>query len=121
MQVEPAKATHVRINIPGPNGQLTLPIITHGARADTHYWSWNGDIDKPTLRPSVLSQAGHYAPNFKPNDDICCCTYYKEHPEEERHFTCYRCHTWINDGNAVFLPDSTHEFAGKTVPLLDVK
>lgn len=32
-----------------------------------------------------------------------------------------RCHTWINDGQAQYLEDSTHEFAGKTLDLLEVE
>lgn len=85
------EATHVTLNIPGPTGQLTLPVILSGKREGTGCWTWNGDTEVPTLRPSVLTQ-GH---NF-------------------------RCHSWINDGNAVFLEDCSHDMAGKTVSLLDI-
>ncbi|WP_374503089.1 DUF6527 family protein [Zoogloea sp.] len=85
------EATHVTLNIPGPTGRLTLPVIQHGARAGTGCWTWNGSTDTPTLRPSVLTE-GH---NF-------------------------RCHSWINDGQAQFLHDCSHELANTTVDLLDV-
>lgn len=86
-----SEATHVIINLPGPTGLLALPIIVKGTRDGTNCWSWNGDIETPTLRPSVLNQqSGH------------------------------RCHTWINDGKAQFLEDSNHEYAGQTLDLLDV-
>jgi len=85
------EATHVTINIPGPNGILTLPVILRGTRAGTNCWTWNGSTDSPTLKPSVLS-TGH---NF-------------------------RCHTWINEGKAIFLSDCSHEHAGKTLDLLEV-
>jgi hypothetical protein len=85
-------ATHVTLNIPGPTGRLSLPVIQSGTRAGTGCWTWNGSTDAPTLRPSVLTQ-GH---NF-------------------------RCHSWINDGQAQFLDDCSHEMANTTVDLLDVE
>ena len=84
------EATHVTLNIPGPTGLLTLPVILSGTREGTGCWTWNGSTLAPTLRPSVLTQ-GHD----------------------------FRCHSWINDGNAVFLDDCSHDMAGTTVPLLD--
>lgn len=84
------EATHVSLNIPGPTGRLTLPVILRGAREGTRCWTWNGSTDAPTLRPSVLT-TGH---NF-------------------------RCHSWINDGQAQFLADCSHELANTTVDLLD--
>lgn len=44
-----SEATHIRLNIPGPTGLLTLPIITKGSRAGTGCWTWNADVDRPTL------------------------------------------------------------------------
>ena len=85
------EATHVTLNIPGPTGRLTLPVIQRGTREGTGCWTWNGSTDAPTLRPSVLT-TGH---NF-------------------------RCHSWINDGHAQFLDDCSHEMANTTVLLLDV-
>jgi hypothetical protein len=86
-----SEATHVTLNIPGPSGTLTLPVILSGTREGTGCWSWNGSTEAPTLRPSVLTN-GHD----------------------------FRCHSWINDGQAQFLDDSSHEHAGKTLDLLDV-
>lgn len=87
----PEEATHLIIHIPGPAGVHALPVILHGSRDKTRCWTWNGDTDRPTLRPSV-AVTGHN----------------------------YRCHTWINDGHAQFLDDCTHEFRGQTMELLDV-
>lgn len=93
---EPAtkeEATHVTLNFPGPVGVLTLPVILRGPRDGTGCWTWNGDTEKPTLRPSVLtiqSWAG------------------------------VRCHTWVNDGQAQFLDDCSHELRGQTVEMLEV-
>ena len=118
VQVSREEATHLKIRMPGPTGEIALPVIIKGPRVGTGKWTWNGDVEKPTLKPSVLTQSGHYAPGLKPGDR-CWCTYYKEHPEEKPVFHCYRCHSWVNDGVAQFLADCTHELAGKSVPLLD--
>jgi hypothetical protein len=109
------EATHVTINIPGPNGKLTLPFILKGKREGTGCWTWNGDTEKPTLKPSIKSTHGHYL-----GGTPCWCDYNREHPNEPHHFTCFICHTWINDGQAIFLDDTTHELRGQTVDLLDV-
>jgi hypothetical protein len=31
-----------------------------------------------------------------------------------------RCHTWITDGQVIFLSDCSHEYAGRTVDLLEL-
>lgn len=87
----PEDATHLHFMTPGPFTSRILPVHIHGIRAVTCNWTWNGDVDKPTLRPSVLTW------------------------DNDR-----RCHTWITDGQAIFLSDCTHEFAGQTLDLLNV-
>ena len=120
IQVSPEKATHVKLKLPFPTGEMFIPVMLKGTREGTGKWTWNGDTKNPTLRPSLLVQSGHCAPSFKP-EDSCWCKYYAAHPDETPVFHCFRCHTWINDGQAQFLPDSTHEHAGKTLDLLDVE
>jgi len=94
MQCSVEEATHLTINLPGPVGHLTLPVIRHGTRAGTGNWTWNGSVDKPTLRPSLLTTNGPGG---------------------------WRCHCWVNDGQAQFLADTTHQFVDQTVDLLDVE
>ncbi len=50
-------------------------------------WTWNGSMDKPTFTPSLLYPINR------------------------------RCHSFVRDGEIVFLNDCFHELAGKTVPL----
>lgn len=88
------EATHVTINIPGPSGILTLPVIIKGSRAGTNCWSWNGSTDKPTLKPSVLTKGLSNR---------------------------FRCHSWINNGQAQFLSDCSHKHVGQTVDILEVE
>ena len=86
-------------------------------------WSFNGDIDKPTFSPSVLVRSGHYAPHFKPGDN-CWCTYNAEQEKKGEPlapFKCTICHSFVRDGKIQFLNDCTHELAGQTVELPEVK
>ena len=85
------EATHITLNIPGPTGLLTLPVITKGKRDGSGCWTWNGSTESPTLRPSVLTRSH-----------------------------LFRCHSWINDGKAQFLSDCSHEYAGQLIELGDV-
>jgi hypothetical protein len=84
-------ATHITLNIPGPTGRLTLPVIRSGTRAGTGCWTWNGSTDAPTLRPSVLTTGA-----------------------------TFRCHSWITDGQAQFLDDCDHGMRNTTVDLLTI-
>lgn len=59
-------------------------------------WKFNGDVDKPTFKPSLFINKG------KINVDIPLC------------------HSYITNGTIKFLNDSTHELAGKTVELKDI-
>ena len=51
-------------------------------------WEFNGDYEKPTFSPSMLSNKHGYL---------------EDQP---------RCHSFLTDGNWRFLSDSTHEMAG---------
>lgn len=64
----------------------------HGVNAER--WHWNGDLEKPTLSPSVKH------------------TY----PEKPPHI----CHYFIRAGLIEYCRDSTHALAGKTVDLPDI-
>ena len=95
VECDPAVATYVLLQMPGPFPNRMLPVILKGSR-DAHghpVWSWNGDTERPTLRPSVRTSDGELG-NV--------------------------CHSWINDGKIQFLDDCTHEFRGQTLDLLEV-
>lgn len=61
-------------------------------------WDFNGDVEKPTIRPSVLA---------------------KGYNDEEK--ADYQCHSMITDGVIEFLGDCTHNLKGQKVPLPDVE
>jgi hypothetical protein len=79
-------------------------------------WTFNGNYDKPTFSPSILTTSGHYCPSFKPGDE-CWCDYNREHGEDRESFACSRCHSFVTDGQIIFLGDCTHSLAGRTVSL----
>ena len=58
-------------------------------------WEWNGDVDNPTISPSILNR-GPY-------------------PEGER-----VCHIFVREGKIEYLQDCTHHLAGQTVEMEDV-
>lgn len=93
---ETHEATHLRIQFPRGTGEIdgwpiTLPVRLSGSRKGNPQWSWNGDCEKPTLRPSVLSTCGDFI-----------------------------CHSWVTDGQANFLSDCSHEFKNQTIDLLEL-
>lgn len=55
-------------------------------------WTWNGSIEAPTLRPSLLCN---------------------------QHTPALRCHAVITDGKIQFLADCAHALKGKTVDIPD--
>lgn len=66
----------------------------HQICTGTGQWTFDGDMEKPTINPSVLCY---------------------EIPEAK----IPRCHSFVRAGVIQFLSDCSHELAGKTVPLED--
>lgn len=74
----------------------TIPVITKGNRDKANAWTWNGSLDKPTVRPSVKTQ-------------------YTNQKGEK-----VMIHYWLNDGVCKCLGDCTDGNKGKDLPLLEV-
>lgn len=96
IQCEPAEAEYIQIRMESPMSFRQIPVMVRGQRHGTNCWSWNGDTEKPTLKPSILTKG------YKGNEVNCIC------------------HSFVTDGIVEFLTDSTHENAGKRLYLLDV-
>lgn len=92
----PQEATHIRLSMPCPISDRILPVITKGDRKNTPCWTWNGDTEKPTLKPSILTKTEY-------NEKVIVC------------------HSFVTDGIVEFLPDCTHDSAGKILDLLDIE
>lgn len=76
-------------------GLHSLPVNDSAKRIGRPCWEWNGDLEFPTLRPSILSHG---------SDDGTYPT----------------CHSWLTDGVFDFLSDSTHPFAGFKIIIPDL-
>ena len=81
----------MRLMIPGPISNRII-AVTIGEKQMSPQWKWNGDTEKPTLQPSMLTCDGMHT-----------------------------CHSFVIDGVVQFLSDCTHELRGQSVELLDVE
>jgi len=77
----------------GPFPTRILPI--RGKVDKGPSWEWNGDVENPTLSPSIKTWV-----NLPNGDKIC--------------------HSFIRNGMIEYLSDCTHEYAGQTLPLLEI-
>jgi len=105
------EATHIEINTPGPYTTRFIPVILKGTRKGTGCWTWNGDTEKPTLKPSI-STKGTVPITNEEADRILAGEKIEPKP--------LNCHTWITDGKVKFKNDCTHELAGQTLDLLEL-
>lgn len=114
IECTPAEATHVQLHMHGPIPYRMIPVILKGSRKDQPrpMWSWNGDTERPTLKPSILS---------KGQRELTAEEVARLHAGEELNLPPAVCHTWVTDGVAQYLADCTHEFAGQSLPLNDVE
>lgn len=72
----------------GGSGLHMLPV--RGDSGGKPSWTFNGNLESPTLDPSILTTSG------------------------------VRCHSYLRSGALEFLDDCTHTLAGKHVPLPDL-
>lgn len=85
----------------------------HMIRYGNGAWSWNGDVDKPTFSPSVLTR-GHQIErdeNGKWTGEWI--------RDENGNLIPSVCHMFVRDGQIQFLNDCTHELKDQTVPMVE--
>lgn len=70
-------------------------------------WEFNGDLEKPTFSPSYLTWN---RPNLNASP---------EHDPTGKYRNGSRCHSFIKEGKIEYLDDCTHEYAGKTVDMVE--
>jgi hypothetical protein len=75
-------------------------------------WDFDGNLDAPTLAPSVLLYAHETLTDDYPGWPAPITDQYQT--------TTPNCHSFVRAGQIVFLPDCTHELAGQTVPMQDI-
>lgn len=79
-------------------------------------WTFNGDLDRPTLSPSLLVRTGHHITGQPPEEN---CRHCKDAKEDGHPTFCGICHSFIRDGKMEFLGDCTHKLSGQTVEIED--
>lgn len=82
-----------------PKGMMfetVIPVITKGKRENSNAWTWNGNLEHPTVRPSVRTK----------------------YPNKEGKIVVI--HYWLNDGICQCLSDCTDGNANTNIELLDI-
>ena len=72
-------------------GGSGLHMLAVNATNTSPAWEWSGDLNTPTLSPSILSHIGEEV-----------------------------CHSFLKDGIFQYLGDCTHSLANKNVPMIDL-
>jgi hypothetical protein len=85
--------TEIWWGCPGCEMSHSIPVTRTGEEAKRN-WTFNGDVDNPTITPSILASYGYR--DKKPTKF---------------------CHFYIREGSIEFLADCTHKLAGKIVPM----
>jgi hypothetical protein len=81
----------LQFSCPGCRDHHAIPVVVVGKEKGA--WRWNGDVNLPTIVPSLLVNVGGSNPSVP------------------------ICHSFVTDGKIQFLQDSTHELAGQTVEI----
>lgn len=76
-----------------------------------HAWGFNGDGDRPTFTPSVLTW-GKARFLTDEESEVIRAGGKVDVPD-------FRCHSFVTDGRIQFLSDCSHDLAGQTVDLPD--
>lgn len=109
--------THLELIIPGPCGRIRIGVITKGNRDEASearkepVWTWNGSVDKPTLHPS-LRTSGTFPLSDSQTAHILSGEKFEPTP--------WLCHTFVTDGQVIFLDDTTHDLRTQTLDLPEV-
>ena len=82
------------------NGDLLFfcPGCGHRIRLSTKIWQFDGNLEKPTITPSIKSWI-----------------------ENKEDGISFMCHSFITNGKIQFLSDCTHELKDQTVDLPDLE
>lgn len=103
----------------GENGALMFwcpgcnaPHVAYVGEGEGPRWTWNGDVDKPTFSPSLLVKSLTWDPPVTPEN----IDQYRTDPWVQTQIEVV-CHTFVQNGEIIFLQDCTHDLAGFTVAI----
>ena len=101
------------------DGRLMLwcPACKMGHWFDEKIWTFNRDMEKPTINPSLLVRYVRM-PDPVERDEKGKCVM----GDDGRIKGCKDmiCHSFVKDGQIQFLNDCTHDKAGQTMELGDI-
>lgn len=89
----------------GTQGGLHMLPVNTSLKAPS--WTWDGNLEAPTLSPSILTRMEHARRR-------------STHGEELTDVGLFVCHSFLRGGVFEFLSDCTHQYAGQSVPLPDL-
>ncbi len=87
-------------------------MIVKGDSKKGPVWGWNGSLDKPTFKPSLLVRSVSCPDNPEKNKDG---SYVLESDGRIKVAKDIRCHSYINDGKIQFLGDCSHDIKGHSL------
>lgn len=93
---------------PGCHDTHRVPVAPEAPNG----WAFEGNLDAPTLAPSVLVYAHQTLTDDYPGWPTPITDQYRT--------TTPRCHSFVRAGQIVFLSDCTHELVGQTVPMMEI-
>ncbi len=95
-------STRLTFHCPGcGHSHVYITSWRTGASRQEPVWEFNGNLESPTFKPSLLYN-GNPDPKF-------------QNPAVPR------CHLYVTNGQIQYLSDCSHALAGKTIPMEDVK
>ena len=96
-------------------GGTGLHMLAVNTDVKTPSWEWDGNFEKPTLSPSILTKINVPVP---PPPD-----YYKINGGLSFEPPCYEtktCHSYLRNGMFEFLGDCNHSLVNQHVPIPDL-
>lgn len=84
-------------------------------------WTWNGDVDKPVISPSILVTGRDFTPKGEADYEAWHAAGCQS-PAPEFESADIVCHTFVGcngaqPGQIIYLSDCTHALAGQTIDL----
>jgi len=107
----------VAFHCPGCN-ELHVIHVGEGPRPK---WSWNGNAERPTFKPSILVRGIRddlYEDDWEEYENQLALGGSERVLSNPKFRTV--CHSFVTDGLIRFLNDCTHTLKGQTVPLPDL-
>jgi hypothetical protein len=95
-----------------PGCECHHQIWTSEAKGKSFCWTWNGSIESPTFRASLLVQYHKWTPPVTSENH----EEWKKNPWEQKQVE-HICHSYITEGKIEYLSDCTHDLKGQTIEM----